>query len=120
MSGKVPKRVSSERTAGSREGTRMVNGVKMNEGAVLLGLVGSVGHSKSTWNTLKKKSFTSELQVDSKMSQSNGGFMNLHTMLDNINQSQAGVDFEHTESTIVSGGTDILAFASLAGEKVSN
>jgi len=66
MSGKVPKRVSSERTAGSREGTRMVNGVKMNEGAVLLGLVGSVGHSKSTWNTLKKKSFTSELQVDCK------------------------------------------------------
>tara|TARA_B000000475_G_C15975179_1_gene438651 strand:+ start:410 stop:667 length:258 start_codon:yes stop_codon:yes gene_type:complete len=66
MSGKVPKRVSSERTAGSREGTRIVNGVKMNEGAVLLGLVGSVGHTKSTWNTLKKKSFTSELQVDCK------------------------------------------------------
>ena len=66
MSGKVPKRVSSERTAGSREGTRIVNGVKMNEGAVLLGLVGSVGHTKSTWNTLKKKAFTSELQVDCK------------------------------------------------------
>ena len=66
MSGKVPKRVSSGRTAGSREGTRIVNGVKMNEGAVLLGLVGSVGHTKSTWNTLKKKSFTSELQVDCK------------------------------------------------------
>jgi hypothetical protein len=66
MSGKVPKRVSSERTAGSREGTRIVNGVKMNEGAVLLGLVGSVGHSRTTWNTLKKKSFTSELQVDCK------------------------------------------------------
>ena len=55
MSGKVPKRVSSERTAGSREGTRIVNGVKMNEGAVLLGLVGSVGHSRTTWNILKKK-----------------------------------------------------------------
>ena len=66
MSGKVPKRVSSERTGGSREGTRIVNGVKMNEGAVLLGLVGSVGHSRTTWNTLKKKSFTSELQVDCK------------------------------------------------------
>jgi hypothetical protein len=66
MSGKIPKRVSSERTAGSREGTRIVNGVKMNEGAVLLGLVGSVGHSRTTWNTLKKKSFTSELQVDCK------------------------------------------------------
>ena len=66
MSGKVPKRVSSERTAGSREGTRIVNGVKMNEGAVLLGLVGSVGHSRTTWNILKKKSFTSELQVDCK------------------------------------------------------
>ena len=66
MSGKIPKRVSSERTAGSREGTRIVNGVKMNEGAVLLGLVGSVGHSRTTWNKLKKKSFTSELQVDCK------------------------------------------------------
>ena len=66
MSGKVPKRVSSERTAGSREGTRIVNGIKMNEGAVLLGLVGSVGHGGSAWRTLKKKSYVSELQVDCK------------------------------------------------------
>jgi len=99
MSGKVPKRVSSERTAGSREGTRIVNGIKMNEGAVLLGLVGSVGHGGSSWRTLKKKSYVSELQVDRKISQStpaqstpaqstpaqsttvtNGGFMHLHLM----------------------------------------
>tara|TARA_B100000925_G_scaffold256493_1_gene210361 strand:- start:695 stop:952 length:258 start_codon:yes stop_codon:yes gene_type:complete len=66
MSGKVPKRVLTERTGGSREGSRIVNGVKMNEGAVTLGLVGSVGHSNSAWRSLKTKSFTSELQVDCK------------------------------------------------------
>ena len=49
MSGKVPKRVLTERTGGSREGNRIVNGVKMNEGSVMLGLVGSVGHRNSAW-----------------------------------------------------------------------
>lgn len=66
MSGKVPKRVLTERTAGSREGNRIVNGVKMNEGSVMLGLVGSVGHRNTAWTQLKKRSFTSELQVDCK------------------------------------------------------
>ena len=49
MSGKVPKRVLTERTGGSREGSRIVNGVKMNEGAATLGLVGSVGHRNTAW-----------------------------------------------------------------------
>lgn len=66
MSGKVPKRVLTERTAGSREGNRIVNGVKMNEGSVMLGLVGSVGHRNTSWTQLKKRSFTSELQVNCK------------------------------------------------------
>ena len=66
MSGKVPKRVLTERTAGSREGSRIVNGVKMNEGAAMLGLVGSVGHRNTSWTQLKKRSFTSELQVECK------------------------------------------------------
>ena len=66
MSGKVPKRVLTERTGSSREGSRIVNGVKMNEGAVVLGLVGSVGHKNTSWTQLKKRSFTSELQVDCK------------------------------------------------------
>ena len=47
-------------------GNIYVNGIKMNEGAVLLGLVGSVGHGGSAWRTLKKKSYVSELQVDCK------------------------------------------------------
>ena len=38
----------------------------MNEGAVTLGLVGSVGHRNTAWTQLKKRSFTSELQVDCK------------------------------------------------------
>jgi len=66
MSGKVPKRVLTERTGGSREGSRIVNGVKMNEGAAMLGLVGSVGHRNTAWTQLKKRSFTSKLQVDCK------------------------------------------------------
>ena len=66
MSGKVPKRVLTERTGGSREGSRIVNGVKMNEGAAMLGIVGSVGHKNTSWTQLKKRSFTSELQVDCK------------------------------------------------------
>ncbi len=66
MSGKVPKRVLTERTGGSREGSRIVNGVKMNEGVATLVLVGSVGHRNTTWTQLKKRSFTSELQVDCK------------------------------------------------------
>mgnify|MGYP001163503595 CR=1 FL=1 len=66
MSGKVPKRILTERTGSSREGSRIVNGVKMNEGAAMLGLVGSVGHRNTAWTQLKKRSFTSELQVDCK------------------------------------------------------
>ena len=66
MSGKVPKRVLTERTGGSREGSRVVNGVKMNEGAAMLGLVGSVGHSNAAFRSIKNKSFTSQLQVDCK------------------------------------------------------
>ena len=66
MSGKVPKRVLTERTGGSREGSRIVNGVKMNEGAAMLGIVGSVGHRNTSWTQLKKRSFTSILQVDCK------------------------------------------------------
>ena len=66
MSGKVPKRVLLERTVGSREGNRVVNGVKMNEGAVTLGLVGSVGHRNTAWTQLKKRAFTSQLQVECK------------------------------------------------------
>ena len=66
MSGKVPKRVLTERTGGSREGSRIVNGVKMNEGAAMLGLVGSVGRRNTVWTQIKKRSFTSELQVDCK------------------------------------------------------
>ena len=38
----------------------------MNEGAAMLGLVGSVGHRNTAWTQLKKRSFTSELQVDCK------------------------------------------------------
>ena len=53
MSGKVPKRVLTERTGGSREGSRIVNGVKMNEGAAMLGIVGSVGHKNTSWTQLK-------------------------------------------------------------------
>ena len=66
MSGKVPKRVLTARTEGSREGSRIVNGVKMNEGAAMLGLVGSVGRRNTAWTQIKKRSFTSELQVDCK------------------------------------------------------
>ena len=66
MSGKVPKRVLAERTGSSREGSRIVNGVKMNEGSVTLGLIGSVGHRNTSWTQLKKRSFTSELQVNCK------------------------------------------------------
>ena len=66
MSGKVPKRVLTERTGGSREGSGIVNGVKMNEGAAVLGLVGSVGRRNTAWTQIKKRSFTSELQVDCK------------------------------------------------------
>ena len=55
MSGKVPKRVLTERTGGSREGSRIVNGVKMNEGAATLGLVGSVGTQKYSLDPIKKK-----------------------------------------------------------------
>ena len=62
MSGKVPKRVLTERTGGSREGSRVVNGVKMNEGAAMLGLVGSVGHSNAAFSFNKKISpFTSPI-----------------------------------------------------------
>ena len=43
-----------------------MNGVIMNEGAAMLGLVGSVGHRNTAWTQLKKRSFTSELQVDCK------------------------------------------------------
>ena len=57
MSGKVPKRVLTERTGGSREGSRIVNGVKMNEGAAMLGLVGSVGRRNTAWTQIKKSSF---------------------------------------------------------------
>ena len=66
MSGKVPKRVLTERTGGSRECSRIVNGVRMNEGAAMLGLVGSVGRRNTAWTQIKKRSFTSELQVDCK------------------------------------------------------
>ena len=66
MSGKVPKRVLTERTGGSREGSRIVTGVRMNEGAAMLGIVGSVGHKNTSWTQLKKRSFTSKLQVDCK------------------------------------------------------
>ena len=66
MSGKVPKRVLTERTGGSREGSRIVNGIKMNEGAAMLGLVGSVGRRNTAWKQIKKRSFTSELQVNCK------------------------------------------------------
>ena len=38
----------------------------MNEGAAMLGIVGSVGHKNTSWTQLKKRSFTSELQVDCK------------------------------------------------------
>ena len=48
------------------EGSGSGNGIKMNEGAAMLGLVGSVGHKSTTWTQLKKRSFTSELQVDCK------------------------------------------------------
>ena len=38
----------------------------MNEGAAMLGLVGSVGRRNTAWTQIKKRSFTSELQVDCK------------------------------------------------------
>ena len=49
-----------------KRGSRIVNGVKMNEGAAMLGLVGSVGHRNTSWTQLKKRSFTSEFTVDVK------------------------------------------------------
>ena len=49
----------------------------MNEGAAMLGLVGSVGHRNTAFGSIKNKSFTSQLQVDCK----EGKFLNLHVIL---------------------------------------
>ena len=61
MSGYVPKRVSNTRTAMGTTDQRPAG-----SGSVMLGLVGSVGLSRSSWRATKKKAYTSIVQKDCK------------------------------------------------------
>jgi hypothetical protein len=54
MSGYVPKRVSSTRTAMGTTDQR-----PENSGSVMLGMLGSVGRSNSAWRAIQRRSYTS-------------------------------------------------------------
>ena len=61
MSGYVPKRVSNTRTAMGTTDQRPTG-----SGSVMLGLVSSVGSSRSAWKKKKKRAYTSIVQKDCK------------------------------------------------------
>ena len=66
MSGKVPKRVQQARTSMGTTGNRTVNGKYMQEGQTMLTLASSVGRSRALWRSVKKRNFSSFLQIDCK------------------------------------------------------
>lgn len=57
MSGYVPKRVSSTRTAMGSTDQRTTG-----SGSVMLGLVGSVGRRNSVWRAIQRKTYVSMRQ----------------------------------------------------------
>ena len=57
MSGYVPRRVSSTRTAMGSTDKRTTG-----SGSVMLGLVGSVGRRNSVWRAIQRKSYVSMKQ----------------------------------------------------------
>mgnify|MGYP007072138594 FL=1 len=59
MSGYVPRRVSSTRTAMGSTDQRTAG-----SGSVMLGLVGSVGRRNSVWRAIQRKSYVSMRQKD--------------------------------------------------------
>jgi len=61
MSGYVPKRVSNTRTAIGTTDKRPTG-----SGSVMLGLVSSVGSSRSAWRATKNRAYTSIVQKDCK------------------------------------------------------
>ena len=61
MSGYVSKRVSNTRTAMGTTDQRPTG-----SGSVMLGLVSSVGSSRSAWRATKKRAYTSIVQKDCK------------------------------------------------------
>ena len=62
MSGYVPKRVRETKTAMGTTGDRK----GMNEGQTMLTLASSVGRSRALWRSVKKRNFSSFLQINCK------------------------------------------------------
>tara|TARA_B110001454_G_C12697826_1_gene425223 strand:- start:483 stop:752 length:270 start_codon:yes stop_codon:yes gene_type:complete len=62
MSGYVPKRVRQARTAMGTVGDRK----GMHEGQTMLTLASSVGRSRALWRSIKKRNFSSFLQINCK------------------------------------------------------
>ena len=56
MSGYVPKRVPNTRTAMGSTDQRPAS-----SGSVMLGLEGSVGHSRAAWRSIKRRGYSSML-----------------------------------------------------------
>lgn len=59
MSGYVPRRVSSTRTAMGTTDQRPAN-----SGSVMLGMLSSVGRRSSLWRTIKRRSYVSSARKD--------------------------------------------------------
>ena len=66
MSGYVQKRVQQARTSMGTTGNRTVNGKYMQEGQTMLTLASSVGRSRALWRSVKKRNFSSFLQINCK------------------------------------------------------
>ena len=66
MSGYVPKRVSMTKTAMGTTDQR-----PKNAGSVMLGLEGSVGHSRAAWRSIRRRGYSSMISKNCKEGKSN-------------------------------------------------